>query len=124
AYHYHHFVALSYDEEFAAVRGVPVKRLYFLLLIMTALTVVMVIQVVGLILVIALLTIPPFLAETTSRSLLRMMIFSSLLAVLFCSVGLGLAYRFNLTSGAAIIAVAGVVFFAVIAVRSLRRRTS
>lgn len=123
-YHYHHFVALSYDEEFAAVRGVPVKRLYFLLLIMTALTVVMVIRVVGLILVIALLTIPPFLVEATSRSLIRMMIFSSLLAALFCSAGLGLAYRFNLTSGAAIIAVAGVVFFAVIAARNLRRRTS
>ena len=60
---YKEFVALSYDEEFAFVMGVPVKTLYLLLLGMTAFSIVMIIRVVGLILVIALLTIPPFIAE-------------------------------------------------------------
>jgi zinc transport system permease protein len=71
----------------------------------------MVIQVVGLILVIALLTIPPFIVEKHARSLLQMMIGSSLLGAIFTVVGLWLSYRFDLTSGATIIMVSGLGFF-------------
>jgi zinc transport system permease protein len=109
---YNDFLALSYDEDFAQIRGVRVKLLYFLLLAMVALSVVMIIRIVGLILVIALLTIPPFIAENYSGSLRTMMFLSFLLNCLFTIVGLWLSYRFNLTSGATIIMVAGVCFFA------------
>ncbi len=68
-YYYHDFLAMSYDDEFARLRGVPVTFLYCLLLGMIAVTVVMIIRVVGLILVIALLTIPPFIAEKFTGSL-------------------------------------------------------
>jgi zinc transport system permease protein len=70
----------------------------------------MIIQVVGLILVIALLTIPPFISEKYARSLTAMMVYSSALSIIFTVSGLYLAYRFNLTSGAAIILVAGAGF--------------
>jgi zinc transport system permease protein len=63
AWYYNDFLAMSYDDEFARLRNVPVTFLYCLLLAMIALTIVMIIRVVGLILVIALLTIPPFIAE-------------------------------------------------------------
>ena len=109
-YFYHDFLALSYDEDFAKVRGVRVKLLYFLLLAMVALSVVMVIRIVGLILVIALLTIPPYIAEKHSSSLRAMMFLSFLLSCLFTMVGLWVSYVFNLTSGATIIMVAGVCF--------------
>jgi len=108
---YKEFVALSYDEEFAFVVGIPVKTLYLLLLGMTALSIVMIIQVVGLILVIALLTIPPYIAEKYTRSLSGMMVLSSILGVCFTLSGLWLSYVFDLTSGATIILVAGVGFF-------------
>jgi len=108
---YKEFVALSYDEEFAFVVGVPVKTLYLLLLGMTALSIVMIIRVVGLILVIALLTIPPFIAEKYTRSLGQMMVLSSILSICFTLSGLWLSYTFDLTSGATIILVAGVGFF-------------
>ena len=108
---YKEFVALSYDEEFAFVVGIPVKTLYLLLLGMTALSIVMIIRVVGLILVIALLTIPPYIAEKYTRSLGRMMVLSSILGVCFTLSGLWLSYVFDLTSGATIILVAGVGFF-------------
>jgi zinc transport system permease protein len=108
--YYKDLLALSYDEEFARIRGVPVTALYFALIAMLAVTIVMVIQVVGLILVIALLTIPPFIVERHARSLLGMMTGSSILGALFTVVGLFLSYRFNLTSGAAIIMVSGVAF--------------
>ncbi len=112
AYFYHDYLALSYDKEFAQIRGVRVKLLYFLMIIMLAVGIVMIIQVVGLILVIALLTIPPYIAEKYSKSLIRMMVLSSLLSTIFTVAGLWLSYALNLTSGASIILVAGTVFLA------------
>jgi zinc transport system permease protein len=111
AFYYKDLLALSYDEEFARIRGVPVTVLYFSLIAMLAVTIVLVIQVVGLILVIALLTVPPFIVEKHARSLAQMMIGSSLLGALFTIVGLWFSYTFDLTSGASIIMVAGVGFF-------------
>jgi zinc transport system permease protein len=111
-FYYNDFLAMSYDDEFARLRKVPVTFLYCLLLVMIALTVVMIIRVVGLILVIALLTIPPFIAEKFTGSLRAMMVVASLLSCLFTVSGLWLSYLFNLTSGATIILVAAVGFFA------------
>ncbi len=110
AYYYKDLLAMSYDDEFALIRGVPVKALYFGMIGLLAVTVVLVIRVVGLILVIALLTIPPFIAERYARSLLQMMVGSSFLGVVFTTVGLWLSYTYDLTSGASIILVAGAAF--------------
>ncbi len=110
-FYYNDFLAMSYDEEFAQIRGVPVRFLYLLLIGMIALAIVVIIQIVGLILVIALITIPPFMAEKYVRSLFKMMIISSLLGMIFTTSGLWLAYAYNLTSGASIILVAGMGFF-------------
>ncbi len=111
AWYYNDFLAMSYDDEFARLRNVPVTFLYCLLLGMVALTVVMIIRVVGLILVIALLTIPPFIAEKFTGSLRAMMVLSSILSCMFTIAGLWLSYLFNLTSGATIILVAAAGFF-------------
>lgn len=110
-WYYNDFLAMSYDDEFARLRNVPVTFLYCLLLGMIAITVVMIIRVVGLILVIALLTIPPFIAEKFTGSLRTMMVVSSILSCVFTMTGLWLAYVFNITSGAAIILVAAAGFF-------------
>ncbi len=118
-YFYNDYLALSYDEEFAQIRGVRVNTLYVLMIVMLALGVVMIIQVVGLILVIALMTIPPYIAEKYSKSLLSMMVLSSVLSALFTVIGLWLSYVFNLTSGASIIIVAGVGFLISLGVEQL-----
>ena len=117
-YYYHGLVALAYDEEFAQVRGVPVEGLYILLMVLVALSVVMMVQIVGLILVIALLTIPPSIAEKFAGSISRMMVYAILLNLVFTTSGLWLSYYFNLTSGASIIMVAVVCFFAALAVEA------
>jgi zinc transport system permease protein len=109
-YFYNDYLALSYDEEFAQIRGVPVKSLYFLMTVMLAVGIVMIIRVVGLILVIALLTMPPYIAEKYASSLIKMMILSSMLSAVFTVTGLWISYELNLTSGASIILVAGVGF--------------
>lgn len=114
-------LAVSYDPEFARLRGLSAGALHCLLLIMVAVAVIMVIRVVGLILVIALLTIPPYIAERRSRSLAGMMAASALLCALFTLAGLWLSYAFNLTSGASIILVAAAAFFLTAASRALQR---
>jgi len=119
AWFYKDILAVSYDEEFARVRGIPVNRIYFGLIALLRLTVVMVIQVVGLIMVIALLTIPPFMMEKYAKSLGKMMIGSSILGACFTLSGLWLSYQFDLTSGAAIILVAGIAFLTSLALDKL-----
>jgi zinc transport system permease protein len=109
-WYYNDFLAMSYDDEFARLRNVPVTVLYCLLLGMIAVSVVIIIRVVGLILVIALLTIPPFIAEKFTGSLRAMMVISSVLSCLFTLTGLWLSYLLNLTSGATIILVAAAGF--------------
>jgi len=105
------FIAMSYDEEFAFVVGIPVRLLYLAMLCMTALSIVMIIRVVGLILVIALLSIPPYIAEKYTTSLARMMALASMLGVLFTFAGLWISYHYDLASGATIIMVAALAFF-------------
>ena len=112
AWFYQDLLALSFDPEFARARGVPVRLLHFLLPAMVAVSVVMVVQVVGLILVIALMSIPPFLAERRARSLAGMMVRAAIFSAVFCTAGLALSYWLDLTSGASIIAVAALGFFA------------
>jgi len=102
---YRDILAVSYDSEYATLRGVNVKFFYHLILILSALTVVIAIKVVGLILVIAMLTIPVYIAEKLSSSLLSMMFISGLIATLFTLTGLWFSYTYNLTSGATIILV-------------------
>lgn len=107
---YRQFLAVSFDEEFARLRGVPVTGFYLLLLCMVAVTVVLLIQVVGLILVIALLTLPAAIAAQYLNSLGRMMLAASVLGALFTTAGLIISYVADLPSGATIILVAGLAY--------------
>lgn len=107
---YQQFLAVSFDEEFARLRGVPVSFFYLLLLCMVAVTVVLLIQVVGLILVIALLTLPAAIAGHYVRSLGKMMLLATLLGALFTVLGLLISYTPDLPAGATIILVAGVTY--------------
>jgi zinc transport system permease protein len=102
---YRDILAVSYDSEYAALSGINVKFFYTLILILSALTVVIAIKVVGLILVIALLTIPIYIAQNLSSTLYSMMILSGFIAAFFTIVGLWFSYSFDLTSGACIILV-------------------
>jgi len=119
---YNSFLAMSYDREFAQLRGVPVRFLHFVLLGMVALAVVMIIRVVGLILVIALLSIAPYIAEKYAGSLRSMMVIATLLNIFFTTAGLWLSYALNLTSGATIIMVGAACFFVSLVVERLRSK--
>ena len=105
---YKHFLIVCFDEEFARLRGVNVELFYLLLLCLVALTIVLLIQVVGLILVIALLTLPAAIAMQYQSSLKGMMVLAMILGVLFSCAGLIVSYEPDLPAGATIILIAGV----------------
>ncbi len=107
---YKEFLALSFDDEFATVVGIPTEKLYLLLLCLIALTVVVLMRVVGIILVIALLTIPAAISKQFTANLKKMMFISVLLSAIFGILGLALSYQFNLASGATIVLVSGIGF--------------
>lgn len=102
---YKQILAVSYDSEFASLRGISIKFFYTLILVLSALSVVAAIKVVGLILVIALLTIPTYLAEIFAKKLSSMMIISTLFAAFFSIMGLVVSYFYDISSGASIIMV-------------------
>lgn len=120
--YYQPLLAMSFDREFARSRGVAVRGLYILLSVLIAITVVLLIRVAGLILIIALLTIPPFIAESWCRSLKGMMISAGILGAIFNCLGLLLSFQLDITSGPSIILVAGVCFFVSVAVGRVKRR--
>jgi zinc transport system permease protein len=95
AFNYRKFLALCFDEEQALLRGIPVKKLYMLLLSIIAITIVLLVQIIGTILVIALLTIPATFASLFTRNLPAMMIAATLLCALFSFGGLTTSYYLN-----------------------------
>jgi zinc transport system permease protein len=100
------FKAYIFDEEFASVAGVPVKALEYLMYILVAVTVVVMIRVVGIILVIALLTAPPAIAKQFTYDMKKIMGLSVVLGIAFCLTGLWVSYTVRLASGASIVLVA------------------
>jgi zinc transport system permease protein len=119
---YRELLALSFDEEYSTVIGVPVEALYLLLLCMIALTVIVLLRVVGMILVIALLTIPAALAKRFTYDLRKMMAMAVIFGVIFTLGGLWLSYVLDLASGATIILLSGIVLFASFVFDKLRTK--
>ncbi len=117
---YKELLAISFDETFATVQNVPVDAIYMLLMALIAFTVVMMMRVVGLIMVIALLTVPAAISGQFVKDMKKMMVGAVLLGIVFTTTGLMLSYAWNLTSGATIILVSAVAYALTLAVKALR----
>lgn len=100
-------LALCYDPEFATLRGVHVDRLNTLLLCMVAITVVILIQIVGLILVIAMLTLPAATARLHAVTLFGMMFLATLIGIIITGSGLVISYHYDLPTGATTALISG-----------------
>lgn len=104
------FMAICFDEEQAQLQGLPVNSLYLLLLMLIAVSIVLLIQVVGIILVMAMLTIPPAIANLMTTRLSTMMVLAVVINCLFCISGMDLAYEMDWPGGASIALTAGIVY--------------
>lgn len=122
ALYHDQFTLAAFDQEFAQVIGVKTKFFNQLLLVLIALTVVIMIRAVGIILVIALLTIPPATAALFTRSMTSMMALSMLFSAAFTTGGLLLSYMFDLPSGATIIVLSALGFIGASLLENWRTR--
>ena len=111
-------VAVSFDEDFARLRGLPVGVIMVLLMVMNSVAIVMMIQSVGIILVMALLTIPPLIGLTLAAEIRVVMLYAFLSTVLITVGGLIVSFLIDLPSGPAIVLL-GVVLLLV--VKSIRK---
>lgn len=108
---YKEFLILSFDPVYGQAIGMPVQSLRLLLLCMVAFSVVVLIKIVGIIMVIALLTIPGAISRQHMRGLPGIMAGSVLLGALFVTFGLVISYLLDVPSGATIILTAAAAFF-------------
>lgn len=115
---YNHFLYISFDEEFLRVKGLPVKLIYFILLTMISLTIVILIKIVGLILVIALLTMPSVISGIFQKKMHNIIILSIILGIVFTLGGLLVAFKLNLPVSATIIIIGGISYIASLLVKS------
>ena len=114
---YNQFLAVCFDQEFAGLRGLRVEVFYLLLLGLAALTVVLLSTVVGIVMVVAMLTLPIGIAALFCRSLWGMMVISTILCAIFTTSGLAVSYGPDYPAGATTIILAGAAYLAAIMVK-------
>lgn len=120
--YYPQIEASAFDEEFARTRGVGTDTVFLVLLAITAVAVVLLQTFVGIVMVIAMLTLPAGTSGFFARNLAGMMGIATGLSFAFSLVGLAVSWQADLPSGAVVVLVAGATFLAVSALR-VRRKT-
>jgi zinc transport system permease protein len=114
AFNYKKLLALCFDEEQALLQGVAVRKLYLLLLSLVAISIVLLMQVIGIILVIALLTIPATIATLFTHRLIVMMGVAAGFSALFSFFGISTAFLLNWPPGATIALLAALAYIALL----------
>jgi len=119
---YNRFLAIGFNAEMARLRGVRVEAFELLFMVLTALTIVLLVQVVGIVLALALLTLPGATAGLVARRLTAMIVLASLLAGAVSLGGLALSYGPGWPAGATIVELAALLYIGVAGVTGVRRR--
>lgn len=99
--------ASSFDEEYTSIRGGSPNFYYFLILVLTAITVVLMTTIVGIVMVIALLTIPSAISGLFHRRLAPIILTTVALTMIFSVSGIAVSYLTDTPSGPVIIVLAG-----------------
>ena len=115
---------LAFDEEFARISGINVSILNFVLLLLVAFTTVVLIKVVGVVLVIAMLTIPAAMAGLIVRSLKEMIISAVFIGIATSFAGSIISLIFNVPPGSAIVLVMGFLFVAMLIGKPIANKIS
>lgn len=114
--------ALTFDETHARLNGINVAALNILLYTLIALTCVVAMNVVGIVMVIALVAIPAAMANMFSDGLKEMMVASVILSEVMAFFGLILAIGLNLPPGAIVSVVMGAMFIVAIGIKIIHNR--
>jgi len=120
---FNYWKSYMFDEEFAAIIGIKTAFIEYLLFILIAMSVVVLIRVVGIILVLALFTAPTAIAGLLAKNLKSRMVFSVIIGSFFCLAGLWISYVFNIASGAAIVILSAIGYLAIYIAISIKPHT-
>lgn len=102
---YSEYFSTTFDEEFAKVTGINTKKINSILVLLTGITVVLAMRVVGIMLTSALLILPAVTALQIARGFKSTLIISSVVAISSVIVGIYISYITNLPTGATIVMV-------------------
>jgi zinc transport system permease protein len=114
--------SVSNDEEFARATGLPVVPLNLVLAVLTALTVVVAMRVIGVLLVSALMVVPVATAQLVTRSFRTTALASMAIGVVVGIAGVIISFHADTPSGATIVVLAIAVFLATLAASGAVRR--
>ncbi len=121
---YYEFLAVSFDPEFSESQGLCTIAHTILMLILIVIAVVILIRVVGIILVIALLTIPASIARQYAGSLHQMMLYAVIVGVVCSTAGIWFSYLWDIPSGATIILMTLVLYLVTLMMKNRKGRES
>jgi zinc transport system permease protein len=110
--YYHEIFSITFDEEFARASGIDTKKINAMLVLLAAVTVVLAMNVVGIMLVSALLILPAVTALQLARGFRNTLVIAGLTAVSSVVAGIFSSLMLNLPTGAAIVMV-NLLFFLV-----------
>ncbi len=117
---YRELLSVTFDEESARASGIKTKRINSMLVLLTALTVVLAMKMVGIMLVSALLIIPAVTALQIAKSFKFTMVLASAAGVLSVVLGIFISFRADLPTGATIVILNFLFFIAAFLYRSFR----
>ena len=120
--YYEQIEATAFDEEFAQVRGIPTQVVFLVILAVTAIAVVLLQTFVGIVMVIAMLTLPAGTAGFRAKSLAAMMVASTIYSFIFSTVGLAAGWVFDAPVGAMVVVTAGLFYLGRLLAHALKKR--
>ncbi|QCT93871.1 metal ABC transporter permease [Caminibacter mediatlanticus TB-2] len=105
---YNHFLAMSYDKEFLSLRKINTNLLYTYFLVLTSLTIVISVKSIGIILILALFTIPALIAEKFTKKFYQMIILSGVISLIIMISGILISYFTDLAPTPIIVIIASI----------------
>jgi zinc transport system permease protein len=119
---YHEHFSIAFDEEFAEISGIDTKKINAILVLLTGITVVLAMKIVGIMLTSSLLILPPVTALQIARSFKNTMVVSAFCAVVSVIFGISASFVLNLPTGATIVVVNFLLFVIAYTYRSAVQR--
>ena len=121
---YSRIFAVTFDENFARATGTPAGAYDLILAVLTAVTIVLGMRLMGALLISSLIIFPPLSSMRCFGSFRSVVISSAVLSVICFAVGLTISYFFSAPAGASIVCV-NIAAFALSALcGALRRRST
>ena len=119
---YNQLLSIAFDEEFARIRGLKTSLFQIMLILLISMTVLLLITIVGIVMVIALLTIPPAISGLFARRLKGIIHLSIILCAFFMTSGLFTSYILELPTSSVIVVFAGLTYILSLVILKIIKR--